>query len=74
MEVRYENLTQDVKGVLGTIFDFCRLGDASEYLNQLPDQLPDMNYKWRQQLTEEQKRALHDSIGTYLLELGYTLD
>ena len=74
MEVRYENLTHDVKGALGTIFDFCQLGDASEYLNQLPEQLPDMNYKWRKQLTEEQKRALHDSIGTYLVELGYTLD
>jgi hypothetical protein len=74
MEMKYENLTKDLRGVLGTIFDFCQLGDAKDYLDQLPDQLRNMNYKWREQLTGEQKQALNDSIGTFLAEIGYTLD
>lgn len=73
-EVRYEELTRDVRGVVRKIADLCQLDCNDDFLEELPETLPDMNRKWREQLTDEQKRALKDSIGDFLVELGYSTD
>jgi hypothetical protein len=74
LEVRYEELTNDVRGVIKRICDFCELDDSGRFVDELPESLPDMNLKWREQLDVHQQRSLHDSIGEFLVQLGYTVD
>lgn len=71
IEVRYEELTRDTHGVLRRLVDFCELNGPDKFINLLPAQLPNMNHQWGEQLTEEQKSLLHDSIGEFLSKLGY---
>jgi len=73
-EVRYEDLTRDVRGVVGEIVGYCQLNRSDTFFGLLPDTLPDMNRKWREQLSDKQKRALHESVGEFLIKLGYALD
>ncbi len=72
MEVRYEELTRDVKGMLSKIVHFCELSNPSEFMDLLPEALPNRNYKWKEQLTESQKSTLSESIGEFLKTLGYS--
>jgi hypothetical protein len=74
VEVLYEDLTRDVHGVIGKIVDFCQLDRSVSFFAQLPETLPDMNRKWREQLTDVQKRALLDSVGEFLVRMGYSRD
>ncbi|MCH7548595.1 MAG: sulfotransferase, partial [Candidatus Krumholzibacteriota bacterium] len=71
IEVRYEELTRDTRGVLRRLVDFCELNGPDKFIDFLPAQLPNMNHQWGEQLTEEQKSLLHDSIGEFLSKLGY---
>lgn len=72
MEIRYEDLTRDTRGVVQKIVHFCRLADSPGFVHLIPETLPNMNYKWREHLTEAQKIALDESIGDFLAELGYS--
>jgi hypothetical protein len=73
-ELRYEALTEDVRGSIRRVFEFCEMDCPEDYLALLPEQLPDMNRKWREQLTASQQTALRSAIGVFLSDLGYPPD
>lgn len=73
MEIRYEDLVVDTKSILKKILAFCQLDDYPEFFEDVPT-LKNMNYKWGQGLTEEQKYVMESSIGDFLVELGYELE
>ena len=73
-ELRYESLTDDVRGNMSRFFEFCDLDCPDEYLALLPEKLPDMNRKWRDLLSADQQRALQGAIGDFLTDLGYQID
>jgi hypothetical protein len=72
IEVRYEELVRDTRGVISTIADCCGLNGQEEFHTFLPGTLPNMNYKWERELTAHQKSILNDSIGEFLVQLGYS--
>lgn len=72
IEVRYEDLVRDTRGVIGTLTNFCELRQSKKYVNLLPATLPNSDLKWRERLTGRQKDILHESIGDFLDSLGYT--
>jgi omega-hydroxy-beta-dihydromenaquinone-9 sulfotransferase len=73
LEIRYEDLVVETNKILKTILDFCQLDDYPEFYEDVP-KLKNMNYKWGQGLSEEQKHMMEASIGDFLVELGYELE
>ncbi len=71
LEIRYEHMIDDVHGVVREVLGFCGLSAPADYFSLLPEQLPNMNNKWQQDLSAEQQRLLHGVIGPRLQELGY---
>jgi hypothetical protein len=72
IEVRYEDLVRSPRKIIGEVLDICGLQRYDEHMALVPEGLPDMNRKWRETLTPEQKKAVEDSVGDLLDELGYT--
>ncbi|MGI9289997.1 MAG: sulfotransferase family protein [Gammaproteobacteria bacterium] len=72
-EVRYEDLTSDVQGVMAKVMEFLELDVEPSWLKELPEKLPDMNDKWRTDLTERQTELLHNQIGDLLTRLNYKI-
>ena len=70
-ELRYEDLVHDVHGFVRTVLDFCQLEAPAAFLELLPAKLPDMNNKWRDDLSDQQIQALQKVIGPSLEQLGY---
>ena len=71
LEIRYEDLVVDPHGVIGDVLRFCELRETSKFSQCIPDDLKNMNYKWDKNLSERQKEAVHESIGDFLIQLGY---
>jgi hypothetical protein len=71
LELRYEDLTRDVHGEVAKILDFAGLRKDPEYFKILPATLPDMNEKWRTDLSAENIAFLEKQIGPALRKLGY---
>lgn len=71
LELRYEDIVTDVPGLLKRILTFCMLPFSNTYLYDLPKTLPNMNYKWKNKLTDHQKNILLDTIGPFVRHLGY---
>lgn len=71
VEIRYELLVRDTESVINIIADFCELDRREVFDKLLPETLPNMNYKWKQELTEHQKSVVRDCIGGFLIQLGY---
>jgi len=71
IEIRYEEFVADVWGTMNRIIDFCELSKSKKFLDILPQTLPNMNYKWKKNLTKNQKEILDKTIKTYLKLLGY---
>ena len=71
LEIRYEDMIHDVHGTVGQVLEFADLTASPEYFALLPEQLPDMNDKWRADLSDEQIGLLHGVIGPRLEALGY---
>jgi len=63
MELKYEDLIADVKGTVGQITDFCELSKSKAFTETLPRTLPNMNYKWKEQLKQRQKEVLDETLG-----------
>jgi len=72
LEIRYEDLVKDVRSVIENLLDFCELDKPPEYMELIPQSLPDRNRKWRSRLSREQVEAVQHSVGEFLEELGYT--
>jgi hypothetical protein len=71
MEIRYEDFVSDVRGTIGTIMMFCQLPPAASYTYSLPQTFPNLNNKWKRDLTATQKTIVHKSVGPFLRNLGY---
>lgn len=71
LEVRYENLIEDTRGTIAEIMSFCGLRGSAAVTRFAPESLPDMNTKWREQLTGPQQELVQKSVGALLSELGY---
>ena len=71
IELKYEDFIQDVHGTMKEITDFCGLGYENGFTKLLPTSLPNMNQKWKENLTDNQKDVLVTAIGPFLKELGY---
>lgn len=72
-EVRYEDFLADPHRMLDEITGFCGL-PRSEECHAFLDRrirLRDMNYQWREGLTEQEVGQIEDSAGDLLSELGY---
>jgi hypothetical protein len=72
-EVRYEDLVADVHGTIERILSLTGLRSDAEYLSMLPESLPNMNAKWRVDLSPGKIAMLEKLIGPKLQELGYEL-
>ena len=70
-EIRYEEMVKDVHGSIGAITKFCELGMEDNFVRLLPESLPNMNYKWKKDLTKQQKSVINDSVNEFLFMLGY---
>jgi hypothetical protein len=70
-EFRYEDLVADVHGTVGRILSFTGLRSDPEYLSMLPETLPNMNVKWKVDLSARKIALLEEVIGPKLEELGY---
>jgi hypothetical protein len=71
MEFRYEELVADVKGTMEKVIAFCELENEASFYDRLPRTLPDMNSKWKEALTNEQKKVLERTLSTLLKQLKY---
>ena len=73
IEIRYEDLVADVKDIVNKITDFCGLRRSMKYADLLPQTLPNMNYKWIEQLTENQQIILNKTLEPFLIQIGYEM-
>ena len=71
LEIRYENFITDVRGTMEKVISFCELGKSDLFNEFLPQTLPNMNTKWKEYLTSEQKDILERTIGSFQNQLGY---
>jgi hypothetical protein len=72
-EVRYEDLVQNVRGTISEVMDFLELDKTDSWLDELPVKLPNMNEKWRTDLSERQVELLQDRISGMLKTLHYDI-
>jgi hypothetical protein len=72
-EVRYEDLVQNVRGTISEVMDFLELDITDDWLDELPVKLPNMNEKWRTDLSERQVELLQDRISGMLKTLNYDI-
>ena len=71
MELRYEDLVSDVHGTIDIVAKFASLRPDRNYSSILPRTLPNMNDKWRNNLSDRKVALLESTIGSKLRELGY---
>jgi Sulfotransferase family len=71
IEVRYEEFILDVRGTMEKVTNFCGLSNSKYFSKMLPQTLPNMNYKWKDDLKEEQKTILDKTLKPFLVQLGY---
>lgn len=71
IEIKYEDFVLDVKGIMEKVIDFCELSELEIFFKQLPKTLPNMNNKWKMNLTEVQKNILNEIMKSLLNQLGY---
>ena len=68
-EVRYENLVREPYDELRKIVDFCELDWYSKFEEKIPS-TQNMNEKWRQKATKDQRMDLEESTFDLRLTLG----
>ena len=71
IEVRYEEFIVDVRGTMKRITNFCELSKSECFSKMLPQTLRNMNYKWKDDLTKEQRNILDRTLKPFLNQLGY---
>jgi hypothetical protein len=71
IEARYEEFILDVRGTMERITNFCELSKSESFSKLLPQTLPNMNYKWKDDLTKEQRDILDKTLKPFLTQLGY---
>jgi len=74
IELRYEELAKDVKETIHKITDFCGLSSSSAFYKDIPETLPNRNYKWKKDLSQVEQKIVTETIGPFLTHLGYESD
>lgn len=72
LELRYEDLIEDVHGIVGPVLDFAGLDNIDDWLARLPTKLPNMNTKWRENFTPRQIELLNNNLSPLLSTLSYS--
>jgi hypothetical protein len=71
IEIKYERLVEDTKNIIKKIAYFCELSWYDKFEKNIPSKLTNMNYKWREKLTNIQKKTLNKHLNATLNRLGY---
>ncbi len=73
LTIRYEDFTEDPRGVFGQILQFCQLDYPQSFRDSI-DRLGihSMNYKWRSNFTDHQISTLNDCLKEHLIRYGYS--
>lgn len=71
MEFRYEDLCANPRKIITSILDFTGLKKRDDFINMVPGELPNRNFKWKDEFSDSQKEKLDNHIGDYLSKLGY---
>ncbi|MEE9235322.1 MAG: sulfotransferase [Candidatus Acidoferrales bacterium] len=72
-EIRYEDLCEEPRRVLGAAYRFAGLRADEATLARLPEQLSSQNYKWKSQFSAEQIEKINRIQESLLQALGYPL-
>ena len=73
LELRYEELVEDTHGIMKRLLPFCELDDTPTFFRYLPKSMPSMNRKWETELDERQQLVLWQTIGDFMVQLGYSV-
>lgn len=72
MEIRYEDFCSNPKGIFKKVIQFCELKDDTTFEKVIERyQIKDAGYKWKQELTDEQKEILENVLKDDLERYGY---
>lgn len=71
IEVKYEDFILDVRGTMDKVTKFCELSKSESFFAMLPQTLRNMDYKWKSNLTKEQKDILNETLKPFLAQLEY---
>lgn len=72
LEIKYEQLCADPVGIFKDVIQFCDLDWQPEFEQTLRQfNLKDSNYKWQEDLTEQQQEVLEQAIAAYQTTYGY---
>ncbi len=72
MEIKYEDLCHQPNLVLGNVLEFCELKKCRRFdraVNRI--NIQNRNFKWEENLTENQKSILREVLKEYLIRYGY---
>ena len=70
--VRYEDLAADCRATLARVWKSCGLSLDEETLSEVPDQLTNMNIKWRRDMNPADIATMTPIVEPMLSDLGYT--
>ncbi|WP_455388061.1 sulfotransferase family protein [Petrachloros mirabilis] len=72
LEIRYEDLCDDMEGVLRNVLGFVGMRWTNEFENKLHKyRLKNKDYKWRKDLTQSQQDTLQKVLWGHLTSYGY---
>lgn len=71
-EVKYEGLTIDTKNSVYNILKFCGLPWYDNYSKFIPAKIQNNNYRYKQELSQDQINKLNYELGDLLTYLGYS--
>ncbi len=71
-EIKYKDLTNKPRSVIENLLRFCDLSSSEDFFDLIPTELPNMNYKWKEAFSEQQKEELNELIGEFLKNLVIT--
>ena len=71
-EIKYEKLMSEPIKVFKKTIDFCELDWTTCFESEIEKfELKNMNYKWKENLPETQKKMLNEFLNDYLKRYGY---
>jgi len=73
IELRYEDLVENPESTMNEIYDFIGLNKSNTKLSDY-SYFENMNYKWKEDLSNDQKKLVNNEIKDTLAELEYISD
>jgi omega-hydroxy-beta-dihydromenaquinone-9 sulfotransferase len=72
LEIKYENLMSNPVNIFKEVIDFSELEWSNAFQQRIEKfKLKDMNYKWKENLTQMQKNMLNEYLQDYLKKYDY---